>query len=418
VNGGPSCRLGNAGIATVLLGQSPPSSEYNVQGRGLPFFQGKADFGLLHPTPRVWCEVGTQRAKRGDVLVSVRAPVGDVNVAEDDCVIGRGIAAIRAGHDLDPWFLFFALQHVRPVLKSRATGSTFESVNRETLLALQLPFPSLDEQRAIAKQLRLVSRNVSHQNQSFAIMERVKGAATRELFTRGLRGERQKETEMGPVPNSWNVVRLGSLGRIGNGSTPKISVPEYWDGGTFPWLTSAKVYDREITSAARYVTQKALTECHLPRVQPGAVVLAITGQGKTLGHCAVLRIEATISQHLAYVSIDPKKADPSFVRGYLETQYSYLRQIASGGGSTKGALTCGFLRELPIPLPPTVDEQNSVAAICAAIDRKIDLHKRKTVVLKELFKTLLNKFMTGEICVSDLNPYIINDSEPGTEATA
>ncbi len=224
----------------------------------------------------------------------------------------------------------------------------------------------------------------------------------RELFTQGQRGEPQKETEIGLVPESWEVVRLETLGKIGNGSTPKKSVSSYWEGGTYPWLTSAKVYDREIVAANQFVTQQALDECHLPSVKPGAVLIAITGQGKTLGNSAVLRIEATINQHLAYLQTETRRAEPSFVRGYLETQYEYLRQIAAGGGSTKGALTCAFLRSLPIPLPP-LEEQRDIVAILDAIDRKIALHQQKRAVLEELFKSLLHKLMTGEIRVADLD---------------
>ncbi|WP_291990784.1 restriction endonuclease subunit S, partial [Luteitalea sp.] len=157
-----------------------------------------------------------------------------------------------------------------------------------------------------------------------------------------------------------DVVPLGELGKIGNGSTPKKSVPEYWDGGTFPWLTSAKVYDSEIRGADHFVTPIALRECHLPVLSPGAVLVAITGQGKTLGHCAELRIEATINQHLAYVQTDTERILPQFLRYYLETQYDYLRQVASGGGSTKGALTCAFLRTLQVPVP-SLAEQRDIA---------------------------------------------------------
>ncbi len=225
----------------------------------------------------------------------------------------------------------------------------------------------------------------------------------RTLFTHGLRGEAQKETEIGPLPESWDVVHLDTLGRIGNGSTPRKATSEYWVGGTYPWLTSAKVYDRNIVEADQFVTEIALAECHLPRIKPGTVLIAITGQGKTLGHCAVLDIQATINQHLAYVEIDSTIARPSFVRGYLETQYDFFRQVGAGGGSTKGALTCAFLRSFPIPLPSALDEQREIVTILDAIDHKIDLHRRKRAVLDHLLKVLLHKLMTGEMRVGEFN---------------
>lgn len=395
--------LGEPGIASVIAGQSPPSSAYNDSGLGLPFYQGKADFGLINPEPRIWCDAGHRFALAYDVLLSVRAPVGDLNIANEACAIGRGIAAIRAQELIDPLFLFFALKFVRPTLEARSTGSTFASVNKTTLEQLLIPKPELCEQRQIGHTLQCVLSCVVDEMALLSAASQLKGAAMRELLSRGLRGEEQKDSEIGPVPESWEVIPLGSLGRIGNGSTPKRSISSYWENGTYPWLTSSKVYDRDIERADQFVTEQALSECHLPKIQPGAILIAITGQGKTLGHCAVLKIEATTNQHVAYLATDLTRADPSFVRGYIETQYEYLRQVGGGGGSTKGALTCAFLRSLPIPLPSTLAEQQEISATLDAIDAKIELHKRKKAVLEELFRALLQKLMTGEIRVADLD---------------
>jgi type I restriction enzyme S subunit len=112
------------------------------------------------------------------------------------------------------------------------------------------------------------------------------------------------------------------------------------------------------------------------------------------------------------VATDTKRADPSFVRGYLETQYEYLRQIGSGGGSTKGALTCAFLRNMPVPLPPTLDEQQEIVAVLDALDRKLDLYRKKRSVLEDLFRALLHKLMAGEMRVSDLDLSTLAPKQP------
>jgi len=326
----------------------------------------------------------------------------------------------KLGHD--PRLLFFYLLHpdVRHHVAERMEGSTGRQRVPEGVL-LDLPIPEIDshEQSAIADALETIHAAVAAEMNAEQNASALKRAAMNALFTRGLRGEGQKETESGPVPESWEVVPLGSLGKVGNGSTPKKTIPAYWNGGTFPWLTSAKVYDREIKFADQFVTDVALAECHLPRVQPGAVLMAITGQGKTLGHCAVLRIEASINQHIAYLQTNTERAEPGFIRGYLETQYEYLRQVASGGGSTKGALTCAFLKGLPVPLPSTLDEQREIVTVLDALDRKIGLHQQKRGVLEELFKALLHKLMTGEIAVSDLDLSALSPaSTQHEEATA
>jgi type I restriction enzyme S subunit len=355
--------------------------------------------------------------RRNDILYGKLRPYLDKAIlADTDGVCTTELLVLRAKPGVDPRFLA-CLVHDPDFVEHALTGVTGAHHPRTSwahIAQFERPRFSFEEQRTIAGLLWRTQDLLRVCEDTIEAAQKLKLVAMRELFTRGLRGEPQKETEIGPVPESWNVVPLGSLGRIGNGSTPKKSVHDYWEGGTFPWLTSAKVYDRDIEAADQFVTKTALDECHLPIVKPGAVLIAITGQGKTLGHCAVLRIEATINQHVAYLQTDTSKADPGFIRGYLETQYDYLRQVAAGGGSTKGALTCSFLRSLPLPLPEMA-EQREIVAILDAIDRKIDLHRKKRAVLEELFKALLHKLMTGEIRVDELDLSVLDRVESEAE---
>jgi type I restriction enzyme S subunit len=342
----------------------------------------------------------------GDVLYGKLRPYLDKAVlASDAGICTTELLVLRPKSGVDSRFLI-SVVHAPTFVEHAVSGTTGVQHPRTSwhhISDFELPDFGADEQTKIANLLWEIHDAFAANEAAIEAGADLKRVAMRELFTRGLRGEIQKETEIGSVPESWDAVPLGSLGRVGNGSTPKKSVLEYWRDGTYPWLTSAKVYDREIVEADQFVTEKALRECHLPRIGPGAILIAITGQGKTLGHCAVLRMHATINQHIAYIATDLSRADPSFVRGYLETKYDYLRQVGSGGGSTKGALTCAFLRVMPIPQPPTLDEQREIVAILDAIDRKIDLHRKKRAVLDELFKALLHKLMTGEIRVGDLD---------------
>jgi type I restriction enzyme S subunit len=356
----------------------------------------------------------------GDVLFGKLRPYLDKAVLADaGGLCTTELLVLRAKTSTDPRFLACVVHSPNFVehAMSGVTGAHHPRTSWSHIATFAMPRFDTAEQGQIADLLWRVHDLLSACEATLTMAEMLKQTAMRELFTRGLHGEAQKETEIGLVPESWEVVPLGSLGKIGNGSTPKKTISAYWNGGTFPWLTSAKVYDREIETADQFVTQTALAECHLPRVQPGAVLMAITGQGKTLGHCAVLKIGASISQHVAYLQTDTERADPSFVRGYLETQYDYLRQVASGGGSTKGALTCAFLKGFPAPLPPTLDEQREIATILDAIDRKIALHRQKRAVLEDLFKALLHKLMTGEIRVDQLDLSALRAS-PATAGAA
>jgi len=354
----------------------------------------------------------------GTLIMSFKLTIGRVATLGIPACHNEAIISIFPREGVDQRYLGYFLSQVDYTdhQDRQIKGNT---LNQSKIDQIQVVLPPSSEQSRIADVLDKCRLGINTERAAEKTAEELKRACMHELFRRGLRGEPLKETEIGPVPESWEVVPLGSLGKIGNGSTPKKTVPAYWNDGTFPWLTSAKVYDREIEVADQFVTDVALAECHLPRVQPGAVLMAITGQGKTLGHCAVLRIEASINQHIAYLQTNTERAEPGFIRGYLETQYEYLRQVASGGGSTKGALTCAFLKSLPVPLPPTLDEQREIVTVLDALDRKIGLHQQKRGVLEELFKALLHKLMTGEIAVSDLDLSALSPaSTQPEEATA
>jgi len=402
-------------LCDILSGGTPPKTIPAFWKGDIPWVSGKdlksprlADAkDHLSPDGLV---AGSRLAPKDAVLLLVRGMglAKDLPVAVIKCpmAFNQDIKALVPRTELSGSFLRAAIYHSRARLLSRIVPSAHGTMtlNLDDVEAFEVHVP-LDprEGNEVARVVDLILDAIDHASQQCATAQGLKCTAMRALFTRGLRGEAQKETEIGPVPKSWDVIPLGSLGRIGNGSTPKKNVPEYWKDGDFPWLTSAKVYDRNIVEADHFVTATALRECHLPQIEPGAILIAITGQGKTLGHCAVLRMRATANQHIAYIATDLERAEPSFVRGYLETQYDYFRQVGAGGGSTKGALTCAFLRSVPIPFPPTLDEQREIVTVLDAIDRKIDIHRRKRAVLNNLFKALLHKLMTGEIRVADLD---------------
>lgn len=175
-------------VAEIIMGQSPPSVSYRDQPEGLPFFQGKADFGPEHPTARKWCVDPKKTAQAGDILISVRAPVGPTNVADVECCIGRGLAAIRAAGNIDQAFLFRALKVVEPQIVGQATGSTFQSISGKLLRAVNIPVPPLDEQRQIVTrledQLATAERARAAALAQLAAIEAMPQALLRQIFPR------------------------------------------------------------------------------------------------------------------------------------------------------------------------------------------------------------------------------------------
>ncbi len=141
-------RLGD--IANIQMGQSPPGASYNTLGNGLPFFQGKAEFGKDYPTRVKWCSQPSRIAEKGDILLSVRAPVGPTNIAIEKCCIGRGLAAIRTNpKDCNQRYLRYYFRRFEDDIAARGVGSTFSAINRTDIERLKLPLPPLPEQERI-----------------------------------------------------------------------------------------------------------------------------------------------------------------------------------------------------------------------------------------------------------------------------
>lgn len=157
-------------VAVVTSGQSPPGSTYNTIGEGLPFFQGKAEFGDVSPTPVNWCSAPLRIAHAGDVLISVRAPVGPTNLADVECCIGRGLAAITPLGGMPSRFYLYYLRHSVEDLVRQATGTTFQAINGKQLRAHEVLVPPLPEQHRIVE---AIESYLTRLDDAVALLKRV-----------------------------------------------------------------------------------------------------------------------------------------------------------------------------------------------------------------------------------------------------
>ncbi len=142
-----------ADVCHVVQGQSPPGETYNADGVGLPFLQGKAEFGDTYPTAVKWCSAPTKIAEPDDVLISIRAPVGPTNLCPEQSCIGRGLAAIRPQGDIPPKYVLYALRSTEEELRGKATGTTFDAIRGDSLRSHPIPLPPLAEQRRIVAEI-------------------------------------------------------------------------------------------------------------------------------------------------------------------------------------------------------------------------------------------------------------------------
>ena len=198
-------RLGD--ICFINMGQSPDSSTYNEERIGLPFFQGNADFGVMNPSVRVWCSAPTKIAKPNDILISVRAPIGALNIADVECCIGRGLAALTVNPAVcEQKYLWYGLESKIDELNSKGTGSTFKAISKNILFETKIPLPPLTEQTHIAAVLDKVCDLIALRKQQLGKLDELVKARFVEMFGDPLIN-----------PLEWPLIPLLEMGECKNG---------------------------------------------------------------------------------------------------------------------------------------------------------------------------------------------------------
>ena len=154
----------------VIQGQSPPGATYNTDGVGLPFLQGKAEFGTTYPVAVKWCSAPSKIAEPADVLISIRAPVGPTNLCGVQSCIGRGLAAIRTQGGIPSEYVLYAMRATEKELRAKSTGTTFEAIRGVNLRSHPLPLAPLAEQRRIVAE---IEKQFTRLDASVAVLKRV-----------------------------------------------------------------------------------------------------------------------------------------------------------------------------------------------------------------------------------------------------
>lgn len=341
-------------VTTIVMGQSPPGSTYNERGEGLPFFQGKAEFGTVSPSPKKWCTEPMRLAETGDILLSVRAPVGPTNLAVERCCIGRGLAAIRAdAARLDPTYLRFFLRYSEPRLANMGQGSTFAAIGRAEIASLRIPLPLLHEQRRIVDLLSRAEGILRLRREAQAKAKAIIPALFLDLFG-----------DPATNPKGWPVSPIADLCAVQTGSTPRREERSYYDGGRIPWVKTGEVCGVHIGEAEEHITERAIRETNCKVFPVDTILVAMYGQGQTRGRAGLLKIPSATNQACAAI-LPSDKIVSIYLYELLKTQYERLRAMGRGGNQAN--LNLGMIKSFLVPCPP-LDMQAVFVSQVAAME--------------------------------------------------
>jgi len=374
-------------VADIKMGQSPRSEFYNSRGEGLPFYQGVTDFGEKYPKKSIYCSQPTKIAEAGDVFFSVRAPVGNVNVAIEKSCIGRGVAALRMKNGNND-FLYFFLKNYERYFKNISGGTTYESINKDQIEDIELSIPEdPNEQKRIADVLSAFDEKIELNNKINQTLEQMAQAIFKEWFS----------AKEGKFPKGWRVSKIDDLIKIISGH-PFSSKLYTINKKALGVVTIRNVQDGNfITNCDSFIDKKNIPENMSPEclIHDGDILLSLTGNVGRV--CFVYGGEYLLNQRVA--KLQPKEIKDFAFCYFLFRQkkmQNYLINMAKG--SAQPNLSPVETGKISLLIPPREILDNFYNLV-GSMYKQLVKNAEENQKLASLRDLLLPKLMSGKILV-------------------
>jgi type I restriction enzyme S subunit len=285
-----------------------------------------------------------------------------------------------------------------PLIGGDSRGKLTQAITKQILI----PLPPLAEQKTLAFVLSTIQEAKEKTEQVINALKELKKSLMKHLFTYGpvsleeAEKVKLKETEIGRIPEEWDVVKLGDSCDLKSGGTPSKDQKEFWEKGNIPWIKSGQCGDSVVTKAEEFITEAGLRNSSAKMLKPNSVLVAMVGA--TVGKTGFLMFEACTNQNVA--GIYPKESsctDPKYLFYTLQNRYSEFTKI-------KGFVIANlsFIKNVEVPRPH-IEVQKTIASVLTSVDVRIEEENAKSAALNQLFKSMLHNLMTAKVRVNDLN---------------
>lgn len=371
---GMKCKLED--IVDVTMGQSPKSEYYNTEKNGYPFLQGNRTFGFKYPTFDTYTTVMTKFAKAGDVIMSVRAPVGALNITPVDMCLGRGVCSLRMKNG-NQSFLFYMMKYYVSHLIKKESGTVFGSVNRNDINGLEVDIPEdVEEQKKIARYLEMIDDKIELNN---AINNNLQEQA-QTLYTNMFIHKASDQWAEGVLSDVADI----TMGQSPNGDT-------YNENGI-----GTVFFQGRGEFGFRFPTRRLFTTDPKRMAQSNDVLMSVRAP---VGDLNVAYEPCCIGRGLG--AIRSKDNHQSFV---LYTVFSLREKLDmfNGEGTVFGSINRDALNSMPIIIP-IKSEMDRFEEIVAPMDAAIRNNYEEICRLEAIRDNLLPRLMSGELDVSDLD---------------
>lgn len=373
-------------VCAINMGQSPDSNSYNDEGQGVPFFQGNADFGERYPVTRKWCSAPTKMAMPDDILISVRAPIGAMNYAKEECCIGRGLAALTPDKSkVSPQFIFWLLKGKNQELNSKGTGSTFKAIGRKVLEETLVPNVPLEKQVKYSAILEKVYAIIQSRNAQLQKLDELVKARFVELFGDLANPSCLWETiKLADACASADDIKCGPFGtQLGKG--------EYVDSGVAVWEIP-QINAAFKTCPTHFITEEKATQLKAYSLVPGDIAMSRKGN---VGRCAIFPdeyVDGIIHSDVLRIRVNEQKVNPVFMMYQLHFSSAVINQIEMvSSGAIMSGVNVTKLKQIYVHIPPK-KLQDQFASFVKQTDKSKVAVQKALDEAQLLFDSLMQKY--------------------------
>ena len=363
--------------AVITMGQSPASTTYNYEKEGIPFYQGNADFGDIYPKIKCYCTKPIKIANKEEILLSVRAPVGKINIANTRCCIGRGLCSIKVKENkCEMKFLYYLLKSKEKNLNERANGSTFKAINKNQISEIDFYLPNIEIQKKIVLILDKLVEILRDKKEILLQLEEL----SKSIFEEELGDLRTNE-------KNWKFITLQNICDVRDGTHDS---PKYVAEG-YPLITSKNILEDKIDFFnVNYISKLDLEKINKrSKVDRGDILMPMIG---TIGNPLIVDIEKEFAiKNVALLKFDKLKQDNIFIKEILSSNYflSIIKEKNRGG--TQKFLSLNDIRNISIPIVP--EEIKAKIIFTSNLVQKSKIEKQKSIEeTQKLFDSLMEKY--------------------------
>lgn len=364
-------------IADINMGQSPSGSSYKNNGRGIPFLQGNKTFGSLYPTIDTWTTEPKKIGKKNSVLMSVRAPVGDLNIANKDICIGRGLCSIEMKNGNNQ-YLYYLLKNSIKKIKMKSTGTVFDSINRKELENIEILDFDKSQQKKISKVLFDIDKKIELNIQTNDNLYNMCNAIFHNYLNKY--SEQIEYTKIVDIAD-----------RVITGKTPSTKNEEFWNG-EIPFITIPDMHNQVFTIDTERTISDVGAKSIIPENSISVSCIA------TVGLVSISTKRSQTNQQINSIILK-NDYDLYYLFEFLSEQERIMKNIA--GGSTTYNINKTTFENIEIPYLPQSIIQEFHDTVCKVFD-KIKLNQLENKNLEQLRDTLLPKLMNGEMDLDNI----------------